>query len=83
MRRISYQRAAIKALRLMPAATAKRIEAKIRQYAEDPSALTANVAKLQGRDGSRLRVGDYRVIFDDDGCVLDILQIGPRGSIYG
>jgi mRNA interferase RelE/StbE len=41
-----------------------------------------NVKKLQGRDGYRLRVGDWRVIFDRDGVVLDILEIGPRGSIY-
>jgi mRNA interferase RelE/StbE len=40
------------------------------------------VKKLQGRDGYRLRVGDWRVIFDRDGVVLAILEIGPRGSIY-
>lgn len=30
---------------------------------------------------ARLRVGDWRVIMLD-GEVLDILDIGPRGSIY-
>jgi mRNA interferase RelE/StbE len=30
----------------------------------------------------RLRVGDWRVIMDDKGAVLDVLKIGPRGSIY-
>ena len=39
------------------------------------------LAALQGRPGIRLRVGDYRVIMLD-GEVLDILDIGPRGSIY-
>jgi mRNA interferase RelE/StbE len=82
MRRVIYHRAAIKALRVIPAKTAKRIEAKIEQYTQDSSSLAANVVRLTGRDGFRLRVGEYRVIFDDDGHVLDILAIGPRGGIY-
>jgi mRNA-degrading endonuclease RelE of RelBE toxin-antitoxin system len=30
----------------------------------------------------RLRVADYRVIFTDDGVILEIIKIGVRGSIY-
>lgn len=82
MKRIIYNRPALKALRLMPVAAASRIRAKIEQYACDLASLAANIRKLQGRPGYRLRVGDYRVIFDEDGLVLDILEIGPRGSIY-
>ena len=37
---------------------------------------------LQGRTGIRLRVGDWRVIMDEDGNVLAVLDIGPRGGIY-
>ncbi|MEW6643623.1 MAG: type II toxin-antitoxin system RelE/ParE family toxin [Pseudomonadota bacterium] len=66
----------------MPADTARLIRGKIEQYAARPASLANNVKKLQGRDGYRLRVGDWRVIFDQDGRVLDVLQIGPRGSIY-
>lgn len=40
------------------------------------------VSRLQGRPGYRLRVGDYCVIFDQDGRVLTILHIGHRGSVY-
>lgn len=67
----------------MPGNTAALIRSKIDQYAEDPSSLASNVTKLQGREGWRLRVGDWRVIFDDDRAVLDILAIGSRGAIYG
>ena len=67
----------------MPANTAVLILAKIDQYAAKPEALANNVTKLQGREGYRLRGGDWRVIFDDDGTVLAILQIGPRGGVYG
>jgi mRNA interferase RelE/StbE len=79
---IRYSKAAIKALSAMPANTARRIMAKVERYAADPASLANNVKKLQGRDGYRLRIGDWRVIFDHDGVVLDVLQIGPRGGVY-
>ncbi len=41
-----------------------------------------NVKKLQGRAGFRLRVGNWRVIFDENGEVLDVLDVDSRGSIY-
>lgn len=65
----------------MPANTARRIVGKIEAYASDPASQKNNVKALQGRDGIRLRVGDWRVIMLD-GEVLDILDIGPRGGIY-
>ncbi len=40
-----------------------------------------NVKKLEGEDGIRLRVGDWRVIMLD-GDVIDVIRIGPRGSVY-
>jgi len=82
MLRISYSRAALKSLRRMPKNAADLVLSKIQQYAADPESLSNNVLRLQGRDGFRLRVGDWRVIFQEDGTVLAILEIGPRGSIY-
>lgn len=78
---VRYTKAAIKALMRMPANTAKTIRGKIAAYA-DPSSQANNVKKLKGRKGYRLRVGDWRVIFDANGDVLDILAVGPRGGIY-
>ena len=66
----------------MPADTAQRIIAKIEQYAQDPETKANNVTALKGREGIRLRVGDWRVIMNDDGVVLAVLEIGPRGSVY-
>ncbi len=54
---------------------------KVDQYAADPASQANNVKALQGREGVRLRVGDWRVIMRD-GEVLAVLEIGPRGSIY-
>ena len=82
MRAISYTRQALKALRRMPADTAQPIVAKIEQYAKEPETQANNVTALKGREGIRLRVGDWRVIMNDDGVVLAVLEIGPRGSVY-
>jgi mRNA interferase RelE/StbE len=82
MKAISYTRQALKALRRMPADTTQRIVAKIEQYAEQPESQANNVKALKGREGIRLRVGDWRVIMNDEGVVLAVLEIGPRGSVY-
>jgi mRNA interferase RelE/StbE len=82
MVQIRYTKAAIKALTRMPGNKTRLIRSKIEQYAADPESMANNVKKLQGRDGYRLRVGDWRVIFDREGLVLDILEIGLRGGIY-
>jgi mRNA interferase RelE/StbE len=66
----------------MPADTAQRIIAKIEQYAQEPETQANNVTALKGQEGIRLRVGDWRVIMNDDGVVLAVLEIGPRGSVY-
>ena len=82
MKQISYTKAAIKVLRRMPANTAGLIRTKIEAYAQDPASQANNVKFLKGREGIRLRVGDWRVIMDDQGNVLAVLDIGPRGGIY-
>lgn len=65
----------------MPANMALRIRSKIEAYAADPASQANNVRMLKGREGIRLRVGDWRVIMQD-GIVLAVLEIGPRGSVY-
>lgn len=82
MKQITYTRSATKALTRMPANTRKRIRAKIEEYAADPASQANNVKALKGREGIRLRVGDWRVVMNDAGVVLDVLEIGPRGGIY-
>lgn len=82
MKEIAYTSAALKTLRRMPRQESRRIMEKVRQYADDPASLANNVKTLSGRTGVRLRVGDWRVILDDHGDVLDVLKIGPRGGVY-
>jgi len=82
MKQISYTKAAIRALRRMPANTATLIRSKIEAYATDPASQMNNVKSLKGRVGIRLKVGDWRVIMDDQDNVLAVLDIGPRGGVY-
>ena len=41
-----------------------------------------DVKKLQGEENYRLRVGDYHIVFNNDGFVLYIIRIDSRGQIY-
>lgn len=40
--------------------------------------------KLKGRDGYRIRAGNYRVIYDiyDNELIVDIVTLGHRKDIY-
>jgi mRNA interferase RelE/StbE len=81
--RIAYSKAALRTLARIPVKTATLIRDKIRQYARDPSSLANNVKALKGYDGVlRLRVGDWRVLFTEDGEVIAIIRIAPRGDAY-
>ncbi len=82
MKEVAYSKSALKTLRRMPANEAKRIMVKIEQFASDPQSLANNIKSLAGSPYLRLRVGDWRIIMDDKGSVLEVLKIGPRGSIY-
>jgi mRNA interferase RelE/StbE len=43
---------------------------------------SGDVKRLRGTSGYRLRVGDYRIIFNRDGNVLCITKIDNRGQVY-
>lgn len=66
----------------MSADRRRLIVSKIESYAADPTALGNNIARLKGRAGLRLRIGDWRVIFDETGDCIEVLAVGPRGSVY-
>ena len=79
---VAYSKSSLRTLKRMPANEAKRIRLKIDQYASDPASLANNVKRLTGSPFIRLRVGEWRVIMDDNGSVLAILDVGPRSAIY-
>jgi mRNA interferase RelE/StbE len=84
MYRIVFAKRTDQALRKISRNRARLIREKLDQLAKDPYARNPNVTKLQGRSGYRLRVGDWRVIYEleDDRLVILVLKIAPRGGAY-
>lgn len=68
----------------MPRNTASLIREKLEQIAVDPFSSIPNSKKLQGRDGYRLRVGDWRIIYEvhKKEVVIIVLKVAPRGEVY-
>jgi mRNA interferase RelE/StbE len=82
MAAVTYSKSAIKVLSRLQPKLAARITEKVEQFAFDPQSQANNVKALVGSSYIRLRVGDWRVIMDDQGTVLLVLEIGSRGDIY-
>ena len=81
MKEVVYHPKALKSLARMPRNTSDRIQSKVRAYASDPRSQANNIKAMADGILIRLRVGDWRVIMQDHD-VLDVFEIGPRGSIY-
>ena len=74
---INYSKLAIKFLKRQDRITRKRIVDAISTLP------LGDVKKLQGEINTyRLRVGDFRVIFDKHGNIIYISKIDNRGEIY-
>jgi mRNA interferase RelE/StbE len=81
---IAYSKEATKSLLRMPRNTAKLIREKLDAIAANPHADHPNAKKLQGREGYRLRVGDWRVLYtiQSEKLVIIVLKIASRGEVY-
>jgi len=80
---IQFTTQAIRALRKISANEAALIRLRIQELALNPFAVP-NVKSLAGRPGYRLRIGDWRVIFEvaQNEQVISILKIAQRGGAY-
>ena len=81
MKSIVYLEPAAKALRRHRNGAARIID-KIEAYAADPAIFANLVTPLRGRAGKRMRIGDFRVLFEETATEIVVTDIGPRGSIY-
>jgi len=61
---------------------AEAIRARLRRLADDPAAPGLDVRPLVGRNGFRLRVGGWRVIYTVNGDAIEVAAIAPRGDVY-
>ncbi len=58
--------------------------AKLRDLASNPHASNLDVSKLQGRDGYRLKMAGWRILFRriDNQQMIQIVTIETRGQAY-
>ncbi|MCX7006811.1 MAG: type II toxin-antitoxin system RelE/ParE family toxin [Kiritimatiellaeota bacterium] len=79
---ISILRGAQKTLNALIAPEQERVIAAIRKLASNPR--PAGVKKLAGREAWRIRVGDYRVIYEinDNELTVLVVDFGHRREIY-
>jgi mRNA interferase RelE/StbE len=81
--RIEFTKSAAKALAAIPRKEQKRIARKIESLAEDPPAPAKT--KIKGDNPfHRVRVGDYRIIYEiqNELLLILILKIGHRKEVY-
>lgn len=84
MYHLLFSKEADKTLRKMPHVVAQRIRQKLDQLVQNPYAPNNNVKKLQDLPAYRLRVGDWRVIYEvnDTAVTVLVIRIAPRGEVY-
>lgn len=80
--RIEFRPAALRELQKSDRSTQPRIQGAISLLAKDPRPPASR--PIRGRDGYRLRVGDYRVLYTVDDGVLLIVEVtlGHRRDVY-
>lgn len=74
---IRYSKQAYKYLMKLHAPKREQIIAAINKIPD------GKIIKLKGYSNLyRLRVNDYRVIYDQNYDIINIIKIGPRGDVY-
>jgi len=78
--KIDWKENAIKDLKKLEASISNRIYKKVDELIENP--LSKDIKKLKGMNAFRLRVGDYRIIFEIEKDIICVLKVGHRKNIY-
>jgi mRNA interferase RelE/StbE len=84
MYEIIIQRQAKKKLLALSMQIRTKIAGQIQMLGFDPDDPRLDIKKMKGAPGFRLRIGQWRVIFerDDQVKIISIEKIGARGDIY-
>ena len=79
---VNFTKQALKDLQRINEPVHTKIRRAIRSLAEDPR--PNGCKKLKGREGYRIRIGNYRVIYEifDDILLVEIVNLGDRKDVY-
>ncbi len=79
---LSFSKQAFKELEKINEPFYTNIKQAIYKLTDDPR--PHGYIKLKGRNGYRIRIGDYRVIYDilDKELIIDVITVGNRRNIY-
>jgi len=80
---LNFSKQAFKELEKINDPYYSNIKKAIYKLAENPR--PQGYKKLKGTEGYRIRVGDYRIIYDifDKELLVEIITLGNRKDIYG
>lgn len=83
--KVTFSSEAEKNLRKIDRNIARRILTSLAGLSNDPFN-NSNTKKMKGKEGAiyRLRVGNYRIIYEviNNELIIFVVRIGPRGDIY-
>lgn len=79
---VTLKKSAMKALEKINEPNYSNIKEAIYSLADNPR--PKGYKKLKGRDGYRIRVTDYRIIYDifDEILIVEVIDLGHRKDIY-
>ncbi len=79
MKDVVFSPSALKQWTKLSAEIRARIDKRLMAFAETGN---GDVKRLKGREGCRLRVGDWRVIFDETADSIVVAAVGHRRDVY-
>jgi mRNA interferase RelE/StbE len=82
MYKVRIEKSVLKSLEKISEPYFSKIKKAILGLAKNPRPV--GYKKLRGRDGFRIRVADYRIIYDifDDILQINVIDLGHRKDIY-
>jgi mRNA interferase RelE/StbE len=80
--KVTIKKRAEKEIEAMPLKLQARVRGAIDLLAVNP--FPPKAIKLQGREGYRIKTGDYRILYNVDGdqLLILVLRVGHRKDIY-
>ena len=78
--KIYFEKRALRELMKLDKFLARRIIKKIKELEKNP--FSKDIKRLKNQTSFRLRIGDYRVLFELLEDTIKVLKIGHRKNIY-